>query len=103
MENLKSKLSKIKVFGSLGATNITKHRFIMIFIILGTAVAFALVKTQSFIDIPRNEARYVEETLKIKYKQIDEETLAQFAPTQDDKPVEVNSQFDPTRNNPFTD
>ena len=100
---MKSKLGKIKVIGSSGALSITRHRFILLFIILGTAIAFALIKTQSFIDIPRNEERYSEETLKIKYKQIDEETLALFAPTQDDKPVEVNSQFDPTRNNPFTD
>lgn len=103
MDDMKSKLGKIKVIGSSGALSITRHRFILLFIILGTAIAFALIKTQSFIDIPRNEERYSEETLKIKYKQIDEETLALFAPTQDDKPVEVNSQFDPTRNNPFTD
>lgn len=103
MDDLKSQLGKMKVFGSSSAVSITKHRFILLYIILGTAIGFALVKTQSFIDIPRNEDRYAEETLKIKYKQIDEETLAIFAPTQDDKQVEVNSQFDPTRNNPFTD
>jgi hypothetical protein len=103
MDDIKSKFGKIKVFGNSGAGILTKHRFILLFIILGTAIAFALVKTQSFIDIPRNEERYAEETLSIKYKQIDEETLARFAPTQDDKQVEVNSQFDPTRNNPFTD
>ena len=103
MDKLKSKFGKIKVLGSSSVVSITKHRFILLFIILGTAIAFALIKTQTFIDIPRNEERYVEETLKIKYKQIDMDTLATFAPTQDDKQVEVNSQFDPTRNNPFTD
>jgi len=103
MEDIKAKFRKLKVAGSGGIVSITKHRFILLFMILGTAIAFALIKTQSFIDIPRNEERYAEETLKIKYKQIDEATLALFAPTQDDKQVEVNSQFDPTRNNPFTD
>ncbi|MBP6962067.1 hypothetical protein KBB49_00855 [Candidatus Saccharibacteria bacterium] len=103
MEDIKAKLGKLKIFGDTGVGLITKHRFILLFMILGTAIAFALIKTQSFIDIPRNEDRYAEETLKIKYKQIDESTLALFAPTQDDKQVEVNSQFDPTRNNPFTD
>jgi len=103
MEDLKIKFGKIKLFGIAEAVNIAKHRFILLFVILGTAIAFALIKTQSFIDIPRNEERYAEETLKIKYKQIDEDTLALFASTQEDKQVDVSSQFDPTRSNPFTD
>lgn len=103
MKNSEKYQEKIKATTSKYISLLTKHRLILLFAILGTAVAFALLKTQSFIDIPRNEQRYNEETLKIKYKQIDKDTLESFATEKNDTDVQVNSKFDPTRNNPFVD
>ena len=78
-----------------------KYRFTVLFVILCTAVALALFRTKSFIDIPRNEIRYSDEYVKINYKSIDQKTLAKFKQAQEDQNTQVGSQFDPTRSNPF--
>lgn len=103
MEDIKKYIEKIKRLAINYIEIATKHRFILLFVILGTAIAFALLRTQSFIDITRNEQRYTEETSKIKYNLINEETLKSFAAEQIDTDVQVDSKFDPTRNNPFID
>ncbi len=81
----------------------TRHRFVLIFIILGAAIGFALLRTQSFIDIPRNEARYNEGVLTIQYKTVDPKTLEAFKTVLDDQQVQVDAQFNSDRNNPFID
>lgn len=95
-EQLKKRFSSI-------ITTVTKRRFILIFVILGAAISFALLRTQSYIDIPRNESRFNEGILTIKYKEIDAETLKSFQEKLDDQSVEVDAQFDPDRENPFID
>ena len=96
-------LNKIKPSVNSLILQATRHRFVLLFVILGAAIGFALIRTQSYLDIPRNEQRYSDETLLIKYKKIDEETLNTFRATQNDSGISVGSQFDPNRNNPFTD
>jgi carbohydrate-binding DOMON domain-containing protein len=81
----------------------TQHRFVLIFVILGAAISLALFRTQSYIDIPRNETRFTEGKLTINYKEIDTATLESFRTKLNDGSIQVESQFDPTRNNPFTD
>lgn len=103
MEDMKKYNDKIKRSLTGLVELCTKHRFILLFIILGTAVGFALIRTSEYIDVPRNETRFVEEKLKIKYKQIDLEALASFDAAQQDEQIEVGSQFNPNRNNPFVD
>lgn len=100
MNNLKQKIQKTI---PLVIEGFTKHRFTLLFIILGVAITFALLRTRSFIDIPRNEERYTEEALRIKYKSIDEEVLDQFSSADEDKDIEVDSDFAPDRQNPFTE
>lgn len=94
---------KIKPVASKIITAVAKHRFVLLFFILGTAIGFALLRTQSYLDIPRNEQRFSDETLLIKYKKIDEETLNTFKSTTNDAGIDVGSQFEPDRNNPFAD
>ena len=103
MEDMKNYNEKIKRTLTRLVELCTKHRFILLFMILGTAVGFALIRTSEYIDVPRNETRFVEEKLKIKYKQIDLEALASFDAAQQDEQIEVGSQFNPNRNNPFVD
>jgi hypothetical protein len=81
----------------------TTYKFTLLFVILGTAVGFALLRTSTFLDIPRNETRYTEESARIKYKQIDQKVLEKFEEAQEDANVEVGSQFDPNRTNPFSE
>jgi hypothetical protein len=81
--------------------SLTKHRFVLIFVILGAAISFALLRTQNYIDIPRNETRYNEGVLTINYKEIDTETIKSFQEKIDDGNVSVDSQYDPDRDNPF--
>jgi len=92
---------KNKVPGYL--TVLTKHRFILVIIIVGIALSFALIKTRSFINIYRNEDRYAEENLKINYKQIDKEILSKFQAESKDSKIEVNSNFNPNRQSPFSE
>ena len=82
---------------------VSKHRILVIAIIIGAAIAFSLIKTGSFIDIPRNEDRYNEEVLQINYKEIDSAILEQFTVAEQDGTIEVNSNFDPNRSNPFSE
>ncbi len=103
MKDLDKYIEKIKKLTNTSIDVVTKHRFILLFIILGTAVGFALIRTSAFIDIPRNEQRFTDESSKIIYQQIDKETLDSFADKQQDTNVEVGSQYDPSRVNPFVD
>ena len=82
---------------------ITVHRFVLLFIILGAALVFALLETRRYIDIPRNETLYQEEITKINYKRIDKELLDSFDDARNDQAVEVDTQFTPDRTNPFTE
>jgi hypothetical protein len=103
MEDVKKYENKVKKIAISIADIATAHRFTLLFIILGAAIAFALLRTSSFIDIPRNEERYTTEALSISYKQIDEEVLNKFKEAGQDVSVEVGSQFDPDRTNPFSE
>ncbi len=103
MKDMKNMTEKIQKLGISLIATATKHRFILIFIILGAAIAFALLRTQSFLSIPRNEDRFNEGKLSIRYKQIDTETLESFKSALNDQNTEVDSNFEPGRVNPFID
>ena len=99
----KSLEATVRSFGMSTGTYLSRHRFIVVIIIVGIALSFALIKTRSAIDVSRNETRYNEEVLKINYQQINNETLESFRLAEEDRKVEVNSSFDPTRQNPFVE
>jgi hypothetical protein len=80
-----------------------QHRTFIVFVIIGSAITFALLRTRNFIDIPRNETTYNEARLQIKYKSIDEELLGSFSQAESDQSVEVDSQFNPDREDPFSE
>ncbi len=102
-KNNQSIKEKVQSYIPILATKATKYRFTILFVILGGAIGFALLGTQTYIQIPRNEQRYSDETLKIKYKRIDQEALNTLKQKQQDGTIEVNSQYDPDRDNPFTE
>lgn len=103
MKDMQTTTEKARKAGQAFIVGATKHRFILIFVILGAAIAFALLRTQSFLSIPRNEARFNEGKALIKYKQIDSATLESFKSALDDETAEVDSKFAPGRSNPFID
>ena len=103
MNNIKELPDKIKTAAVEGANVIAKHRFVIMVVIVGAAIAFSLVRTRSFLDIPRNEARYTEEVSLINYKEIDQEILEEFKAAELDGNVEVNSNLAPDRSNPFNE
>lgn len=103
MNDLRNISEKIREFIARYGKEITKYRIAVIFVIIGIAISSALLKTRSYIDIPRNEERYAEEVLQINYKSIDESLLEEFKDAQADNTIEVNSNFDPDRSNPFNE
>lgn len=78
-------------------------RLILLIIVVGGAIGLALVQTRSFLDVPRNEERYIEETLSIKYKQINTTILDEFKAATLDGDVNVDSSFNPNRSDPFNE
>lgn len=103
MNDIKTSLEKVKKIGIKIVENASRHRIIVMFAVVGVAVSFALIKTRSFIDIPRNESKYSEERLKIHYEAINEQTLNEFKAAEQDQSIEVNSKFNPNRSNPFSE
>ena len=103
MNDLRNLSEKLRNYLTRYASVVTRYRFVVMFMIVGAAVSFALLKTRSFIDIPRNEERYNEEVLMIQYKSIDESILEEFKDAQQDDTIEVNPSFDPDRSNPFSE
>ncbi len=103
MNDIKTSLEHAKRIGTKVVDYASRHRIIVMFALVGVAVSFALIKTRSFIDIPRNEARYSEEQLKIHYEVINEQTLSEFKSADQDQSIEVNSKFNPNRSNPFNE
>ncbi len=100
---MKNTIERAKKLSMKALEVASKHRIILMFLVVGIAVSFALIKTRSFIDIPRNEAKYSEEKLKIHYNGIDQQTLNDFKSSQQDTTIEVNPQFEPNRSNPFSE
>jgi hypothetical protein len=90
MEDVKKITDKVRKRGTSLLNGATKHRFILIFVILGAAIAFALLRTQSFLSIPRNENRFNEGKALINYKQIDTATLESFKSALNDQDAEVD-------------
>ena len=84
-----SSIEKIRAFLPVAIDKITKFRFTILFVILGAALAFALLKTLSYNNIARNEQRYSDESLRIKYKAINDESLNSFSQEQLDREVQV--------------
>jgi len=103
MKDMKDSLQKAKKLSIRLLDVASRHRVILMAILVGIAVSFALVKTRSFIDIPRNEAKFTDEKLKIHYDSIDQQTLNDFKSAQQDTNVQVNPQFEPNRSNPFSE
>lgn len=103
MRDAKNTLESFKKLSTKLIDTASRHRVILMILLVGAAVSFALIKTRSFIDVPRNEAKYSEEKLKIRYSGIDQQTLQDFTSAQQDKAVEVNPQFEPNRSNPFSE
>lgn len=79
------------------------HRFTALFIVMGLAVSFALLRSSTYLDIDRNEIRYSDEAVKINYKSIDEDILDEFSQASKDQTIQIDPQFDPNRDNPFSD
>ncbi len=103
MNDLKDKIQPAIQKALSLASLATAHRFTVLMMIIGIAVSFALIRTRTFLDIPRNETRYSDERAKINYKSIDEDVLNEFKQAADDQTIEINSQFEPERDNPFSD
>lgn len=103
MNDISTTIEHLKKMSLKVVDNASRHRIIIMFVVVGIAVSFALIKTRSFIDIPRNESKYSEERLKIHYEAINEQTLNEFKAAEQDQSIEVYSKFNPNRSNPFSE
>lgn len=103
MKDLKTSIDQFKKPAAKFLLTASRHRVILMLLVIGVAVSFALIKTRSFIDIPRNETRYSDEKLKIHFNSINQQTLSEFKAAEQDTSVEVNSKFNPNRSDPFSE
>lgn len=103
MKDMKTSIEQLKKRAVTVLSLASQHRLIVMLFVIGVAVSFALIKTRSFIDIPRNETKYSEEKLKIHFESIDQQTLNEFKSAEQDRSVEVNPQFNPNRSDPFSE
>lgn len=82
---------------------ITRHRAIVVFMIASAAVIAAVVQASTSLNPPRDETKFQEEVLLIDYSNIDQEIVEKLQQTQDSVGVDIDTDFDPTRNNPFAE
>ena len=103
MSDVKEIIEKSENTGLRAVGYVSKHRTVIIVVVICAAVLAAIVQTQSYLNPTRNEAKYTELKSSFNTKSIDNETLEKLQATQSDKTETVDSNFVPDRNNPFTE
>lgn len=94
-----------KAKGSLGKYFNVLHRnqVFVVLLLVSAVLIMSLLRSRSYLNPERNEDRYNEGVLQIKYSTIDQKILTEIAGTLDDKNIEVDSSLEPGRNNPFAE
>lgn len=82
---------------------INKHQVFIVLLIASSVLIFTLVQSRTYLNPERNEDRYAEESVKINYSTIDQEIVDEISTTLDDEDIQVDPNFVPGRNNPFSE
>ena len=102
-DQLQDTLDKASDFGHKFANFTAKHRIVIIFLIASSAIMLALLQSRTYLNPERDEARYEEERVLINYSTVDQEIVDKLSATLEDQDINVDSNFVPNRNNPFSE
>lgn len=80
-----------------------RKQVFIVLLIVSAVLILSLLQSRSYLNPTRNETRYQEEVLKIKYSTIDQAVIDEISATLNDKTIEVDPNFEPGRNNPFSE
>jgi cell division protein YceG involved in septum cleavage len=103
MNDLKNIFSNAQSSGAKSIDFISRHRTVIVILVVCFAVIAALLQTQSYLNPTRNEDKYTEVITSVNPKKIDQEIVAKLEETQNDQNSSVDSSFVPDRNNPFAE
>lgn len=79
------------------------HGILIMFLIAGGAIGFALLRSQAYLNPPRDEAKYQELSAGVNYSKIDYTLVKKLESALNDTDVTVTQKLAPNRNNPFSE
>lgn len=79
------------------------HGIFIMFLIAGGAIGFALLRSQAYLNPPRDEAKYQELSAGVSYSKIDYTLVNKLQAALKDTDVTVTQNLAPNRNNPFSE
>lgn len=96
-------IEKIKSFLAKYLRVVQRNQVFIVILLVSAVLIFSLLRSRGYLDPVRNEERFSEGVLKIKYSTIDQSIIDEIGATLEDKDIEVDSNFEPGRNNPFAE
>ncbi|MDQ3093646.1 MAG: hypothetical protein M3Q70_00505 [bacterium] len=83
---------------------VTRYKFILIFVLVSSAIGYTIIKSQSYLAPARDEATYEEKKTSLSnFKTIDYKFAEELRETTSDVDVTVNELLPDNRTNPFTE
>lgn len=79
------------------------HGVVIMFVIAGGTIGFALVRARSYLNPVRDESRYTEASAKNNYSKIDYTLVNKLEASLDRAPIDVTQSLAPNRKNPFSE
>lgn len=79
------------------------HGVLIMFLVAGGAIGFALLRSQNYLNPPRDEAKYQELSAGVSYSKIDYTLVKKLESALSDTDVTVTQNLAPNRNNPFSE
>jgi hypothetical protein len=78
-----------------------RKQVFIVLILCSAILIYSLLVSRSYLNPTRDEDHYQEASLSVNYATIDQSELDELSATINDKDIEVDSNFEPGRNNPF--
>lgn len=79
------------------------HGVVIMFVLAGTMIGLALMRSRGYLNPVRDESRYTEASGRNNYSKIDYKLVSKLEETLNKAPVDVNPSLAPNRNNPFSE
>ncbi len=79
------------------------HGVVIMFLIAGGSIGFALVRARSYLNPARDEERFTAATSKNKYSKIDYTLVNKLELSLNRAPIDVSQSLAPNRKNPFSE
>lgn len=99
----KQSSDSIRSFSDKFVKFISKYRLITMLAISAIIIAVTLVQSRKYLNPPINQAKYDEGKALINYSTIDKKIVDEISATLNDENIEVNTNFKPGRDNPFSE